>query len=147
MTSEGTTGPATHLHPRPPRSGLTDAELEAIVKLIGRARHVVIGTAADPVSRADGARIASAWGGLVLATVTWPEQAASWLRQARRFATPDPDVWVVSATPAGWAGLTRRLLASTSWSPHRTVVTSALDGYPLAGLRGTRADGTTWENR
>ncbi|MFJ9780013.1 hypothetical protein ACIRSS_10550 [Amycolatopsis sp. NPDC101161] len=125
---------------------MTDAELEALVRLIGPARHVVIGTAADPASRADGERIARAWGGLVLATVTWPETAASWLRQARRFAAPDPDVWVVSATPAGWAGMTRRLLRSTSWGPHRTVVTAKLAETRLPGLRGARADGTTWED-
>jgi hypothetical protein len=124
---------------------MTDAELDAMVRLVGRARHVVIGTAADPASRADGARIAAAWGGLVLATVTWPETAASWLGQARRFAAPDPEVWVVCATPAGWAGMTRRL-APTSWSPHRTVASAALEGFPPPGLRGARADGTTWEN-
>ncbi|GLY40571.1 hypothetical protein Amsp01_065940 [Amycolatopsis sp. NBRC 101858] len=124
---------------------MTDAELEALLQLIGEARHVVIGTAADAASRADGARIAETWGGPVLATVTWPETAASWLRQARRFAAPEPDVWVVAATPAGWAGLTRRL-QSTAWSPHRTVVTAALTDFRLPGLRGARADGTTWEN-
>ncbi|WP_284746295.1 hypothetical protein [Amycolatopsis sp. RTGN1] len=125
---------------------MTDAELEALVKLIGGARHVAIGTAADPASRADGARIAETWGGLVLATVTWPETAASWLRQAQRFAAPDPDVWVVAATPAGWAGMTHRLLLSTAWSPHRTVVTAALTDSRLPGIRGARADGTTWED-
>ncbi|MFJ7214843.1 hypothetical protein [Amycolatopsis sp. NPDC098790] len=121
---------------------MTDAELEALVKLIGPARHIVIGT--DTTSRAHGHRIAEAWGGLVLATVTWPETAASWLRQARRFAAPDPDVWVVSATPAGWAGMSRRLELSTGWSPHRTVATAKLADVP--GLRGARTDGTTWEN-
>ncbi|MEU8634048.1 hypothetical protein AB0C38_17875 [Amycolatopsis sp. NPDC048633] len=125
---------------------MTDAELEALVKLIGGARHIVIGTAADPASRADGERIADAWGDLVLATVTWPETAASWLRQAQRFAAPDPDIWVVSATPAGWAGMTRRLQMSTSWSPHRTVVTAALAEVRQPGVRGARADGTTWED-
>ncbi|NBH06914.1 hypothetical protein [Amycolatopsis sp. SID8362] len=124
---------------------MTPRELEALVRLIGPARHIVLGTAADPVSRADGDRIAAAWGGLVLATVTWPETAASWLRQARRFAAPDPDLWVVSATPAGWAGMARRLRLSTSWSPHRTLTTSALADFALPGLRGTRPDGTTWE--
>ena len=106
----------------------------------------MLGTAADPVSRADGERIAAAWGGLVLATVTWPETAASWLRPARRFAAPDPDVWVVSATPAGWAGMARRLRTSTSWRPHRTVGTAALEAFPLPGLRGARPDGSTWED-
>ncbi|MDQ7807925.1 hypothetical protein Q5425_29665 [Amycolatopsis sp. A133] len=125
---------------------MTAAELEAVLRLLGPARHIVIGTAADPASRAAGERIAEAWGGLVLATVTWPETAASWLRQARRFAAPNPDAWVVSATPAGWAGMTRRLLLSTSWSPRRTVLTAALAGFSLPGLRGAHADGTTWEN-
>jgi len=125
---------------------MTAAELEALVRLIGPARHIVIGTATDPVSRADGARIASAWGGLVLATVTWPETAASWLRQARRFAAPEPDIWVVSATPAGWAGMARRLTMSTSWSPHRTILTAALADFRLPGVRGAQADGSTWED-
>ncbi len=124
---------------------MTSLELAALLGLLDRARHVVIGT--DSASRPDGERIAAAWGGLVPATVTWPETAASWLRQARRFAAPEPDAWVVAATPAGWAGMTRRLLLSTSWSPHRTIATSALEGFALPGLRGARADGTTWENR
>jgi hypothetical protein len=122
---------------------MTTAELEALLALIGNARHIVIGTAA--ALRADGDRIAEAWDGPVLARVAWPETAASWLRPARRFAAPDPDVWVVSATPAGWAGMTRRLLVSTSWSPHRTVVTATLAGSDVPGLRGVRADGSTWE--
>ena len=121
----------------------TEAELAALLALLGDARHVVIGTSADAVARSNGARIAEAWGGLVLATVTWPEEAASWLCQARRFAAPKPDKWVVCATPHGWAGMSRRLRASTSWSPLRTVATSSLEGEP--GLRGVRADGSTWE--
>lgn len=126
---------------------MTSAELEALVRLIGRARHIVLGTAASPASRADGERVAAAWGGPVLATVTWPETAASWLRQARRFAAPEPDVWVVCATPAGWTGMARRLRLSTSWRPDRTLLTAALANFPIPGLRGTRADGTTWETR
>ncbi len=122
---------------------MTSPELEALLGLIGQARYIVIGT--DTSSRPDGERIAAAWGGIVLATVTWPETAASWLRQARRFAAPEPDAWVVSASPEGWAGMARRLLLSTSWNPHRTFATSALAGYPIPGLRGARADGTTWE--
>jgi hypothetical protein len=122
---------------------MTARELEVLLTLISHARHIVIGT--DTSSRSDGEQIAAAWGGVVLATVTWPETAASWLRQARRFAAPEPDAWVVSASPAGWAGMARRLLLSTSWSPHRTFATSALAGYPIPGLRGVHADGTTWE--
>jgi len=122
---------------------MTSPELETLLSLLAGARHIVIGT--DFTSRTDADRIAAVWGGLVLATVTWPETAASWLRQARRFAAPEPDAWVVSATPASWAGMARRLQLSTAWSPHRTFATSALAGYPIPGLRGAHADGTTWE--
>ena len=109
-----------------------------MVRLVGRARHVVIGTSADPSSRADGERIAETWGG--------PVPAAAWRGQARRCAAPEPDVWVVCASPAGWAGMARRLAASTSWSPHRTVLTATLEEGSLPGLRGARADGSSWEN-
>jgi hypothetical protein len=92
-------------------------------------------------------------GGLVLGTVTWPETAASWLRRANRFASPEPDAWIVSATLAGWAGMGRRLACSTSWSPRRRVASAAradpeliaargLDTFD--GLRGAHADGRAW---
>jgi hypothetical protein len=105
-----------------------DLELDTILWLLRSMRprpmSVVIGNSADEVSRANGTRIAEAWaehGGLVLTTVTWPETAASWLRQARRFAGPEPDAWIVTATPGGWIGMGRRLAYSTSWSARRTV--------------------------
>jgi len=139
----------------------SDAELAAVLALVRRIRprpvSVVVGTAADPVSRANGDRIAQAWsreGGCVLATVRWPETAASWLRQARRFADPEPDAWVVSATPAGWIGMGRRLACSTGWAPGRTVATAGLADPALVaaggigtfdGLRGAFSDGSTWE--
>ena len=147
----------------PARSSLPtgDAELATVLALIRRIRprpvSVVIGTAMDPVSRANGDRIAQAWsreGGYVLATVRWPEAAASWLRQARRFAGPEPDAWVVSATPAGWIGMGRRLACSTGWAPGRTVATAGLADPALIaaggigtfdGLRGAFPDGSTWE--
>ena len=135
-----------------------DTELAAILGLVRRIRPVsiVVGTAMDPVSRANGDRIARAWsqdGGCVLATVHWPETAASWLRQARQFADPEPDAWVVSATPAGWIGMGRRLACSTGWAPGRTVATAGLADPALIaaggvgtfdGLRGAYSDGTTW---
>ena len=42
---------------------MTARELEALLSLIGDARHVVIGTALDPASRADGSFSASRAGG------------------------------------------------------------------------------------
>jgi hypothetical protein len=84
----------------------------------------VIGTSRDDEARAAGAFAADVWAarGVVLAVVTWPEDAASWLRQASRFTAPAPDVWFVAATPRGWQGMTTRLARSPAWDPHRTVV-------------------------
>lgn len=136
------------------------AELTALLGLLHAMRprpvSVVIGTAADAVSRTNGTRLAEAWEshGVVLDTVTWPETAASWLRHARRFAGPAPDAWIVTATPAGWVGMGRRLAYSTGWSARRTVGIAALAHPTLItaggaatfdGLRGTHTDGRTWE--
>ena len=139
-----------------------DVESHALLRLLRGMRprpvSVVIGTAADPVSRANGTRIAEAWvadgSGLVLTTVVWPETAASWLRHARRFATPAPDAWIVTGTLPGWVGMGRRLVHSTDWSPRRTVATAALAVPEVIaaggigtfdGLRGTHIDGRVWE--
>ncbi|MBB5937051.1 hypothetical protein [Streptomyces zagrosensis] len=90
----------------------------------------------------------------VLAVVDWPEQAASWLRQARRFAAGAPDAWVVCGAPAGWARMARRLRLSTDWSPAHTYAFASLgtaDMVELAGaqtvegLRGVTSQGGHWE--
>ena len=92
----------------------------------------------------------------MLDVVTWPEQAASWLRQATRFAAADPDLWVMAGAPVGWAQMTRRLLWSTSWEPGRTIAFAALGtshaiglvgAGNLPGLAGATADGGTWTVR
>jgi hypothetical protein len=89
----------------------------------------------------------------VLDVVTWPEEAASWLRQAVRFAAADPDLWVMAGAPRGWAQMTRRLLWSTPWQPGRTLAFAALGtqraielvgAHNLPGLAGAKADGGTW---
>jgi hypothetical protein len=89
----------------------------------------------------------------VLTVVTWLEEAASWLRQATRFAAADPDLWVMAGTPRGWAQMTRRLLWSTPWQPARTLAFAALGtpgaiglvgAHNLQGLAGATADGGTW---
>ncbi|GLY68830.1 hypothetical protein [Amycolatopsis taiwanensis] len=130
-----------------------------VLRLLGglRADSVVIGSATDDVSLSNAARIADAWterGGQVLDTVTWPESAASWLRQARRFTGPAPDAWIVTGTPPGWIGMGRRLVRDTNWSGRRTVATAALADPALIsaggvdtfdGLRGAHANGTAWE--
>ena len=89
----------------------------------------------------------------MLTVVTWPEEAASWLRQATRFADAEPDLWVMAGPPRGWAQMTRRLLWSTAWQPGRTIAFAALGtqcaiglvgAHNLHGLAGVTADGGTW---
>ncbi|HEY3506020.1 MAG TPA: hypothetical protein VGN37_24940 [Actinocatenispora sp.] len=137
---------------------MTDPELAALLALLAGlgARTIAVGGARDEASRGAARVVAEAWragGGVVAATVDWPEAAASWLRQARRFTAYAPDAWVVAARPAGWLGMGRRLAASTDWSPARTVATAALADASLAtagvfdGLRGATADGGTWRIR
>jgi hypothetical protein len=162
-SASGSYSPLPRIPVRSPltTSPCTAAEVDTLVWLLRTMRprpvSVVIGTAADAVSRANAACIGDAWaehGGLVLDTVTWPETAASWLRHASRFAGSEPDVWIVSATPAGWVGMGRRLAYSTNWSPRRTIASAALADPALIaaggldtfdGLRGAHADGRTWE--
>jgi hypothetical protein len=90
--------------------------------------------------------------GTIVCVVTWPEDAASWLRQAVRFAAANPDLWVMTGPHGGWAQMTRRLLWSTSWQPERTIAfadigTSLAIGLVgaanLSGLSGATVDGDT----
>ncbi|WP_345154092.1 hypothetical protein [Nonomuraea rubra] len=81
--------------------GPAAAELAKVVELVRaqRPRTVVIGHGrqAGPVAEA----FAQAWDGTVLAVVGWPEEAASWLRQARRFTAGEPEAWVVAGGARG----------------------------------------------
>ncbi|MFB7469926.1 hypothetical protein [Kitasatospora sp. NPDC056184] len=135
----------------------TAAELGALAGLLPRFGSVVIGHGRDEASVAAARAFAERWqagGGTVLDVVDWPEEAASWLRQSRRFTAPAPDAWVVAAGPRGWAGMSRRLRHSTDWDPSRTVgfastgsalaLTLAGPGT-LDGLRGATPDGRTWQ--
>ncbi|MFD5566157.1 hypothetical protein [Kitasatospora griseola] len=136
----------------------TAAEVAAIVQLARdrRARTVVIGSGRTPHARESARLIESAWDraeGTTLATITWPETGASWLRHASRFADAEPDLWVMTGPATGWAQMTRRLLWSTPWRPERTLATAGI-GDPrtlalvglinLNGLAGVTAQGTTW---
>jgi hypothetical protein len=137
----------------------TDAELGRMTQLaVSRgARAVALGSGNSPVaSRAAAgfARRFQARGGSIICTVAWPESAASWLRQARRFAAADPDLWVMAGPAIGWAQMTRRLLWSTAWRPERTIAFAAIGAVPviglvgahnLPGLSGAAADGGTWQ--
>ncbi|HEX6452651.1 MAG TPA: hypothetical protein VF060_24725 [Trebonia sp.] len=139
----------------------TEAELDRMLELAQRrgARAVAIGhgRTAAAIAAADAfARRWEAEGRVVLGLVTWPEYAASWLRQATRFADANPDLWIMAGPVRGWAQMTRRLLWSTSWQPERTIAFAGLGtehaigligAAYLPGLAGATADGGTWTVR
>jgi hypothetical protein len=145
----------------PTETEATGAELGRMAELaLGRgALTVALGRGNSPAAAraTDGfARRWEACGGTVICTVTWPETAASWLRQATRFAAADPDLWVMAGPATGWAQMTRRLLWSTSWHPERTLafaaigtreVISLVGAHNLPGLTGPTATGGTWQVR
>jgi hypothetical protein len=138
--------------------GPADAELGRMTELaLSRgASSVAIGRGRSAAAAASAAAFASRWeasGGMILTVVTWPEEAASWLRQANRFAAADPDLWIMAGAPRGWAQMTRRLLWSTPWQPGRTLAFAALGtprsidlvgAHNLQGLAGATTDGGTW---
>lgn len=142
----------------------TEAELAAMLDLLARHRSridtVAIGHSRDAASVATADAFATAWqdrGGLVLATVDWPETAASWLRPARRLAAQSPDAWVIAAVPLGWVQLARRLWSDAAgWDPARSFgfaslrdpqVSRLAGPLVLHGMRGVTAEGGTWETR
>jgi hypothetical protein len=142
-------------------SGPNGAELSRMTELALRrgARGLAIGRGRSAATATAVTAFARRWedsGGTVLCVVTWPEEAASWLRQATRYAAADPDLWIMAGTPRGWAQMTRRLLWSTSWQPGRTLAFAALGtqraiglvgAHNLQGLAGATADGGTWTVR
>lgn len=138
----------------------TAAELDAVEALLRQVRPpaltLVVGSGRGPHARAGASALADRWaatGGTVLLVMDWPEEAASWLRAARRFVEPAPDAWAVVGPPQGWAQMSRRLRRSTDWDPARTVGFATLGDVRLlevagadavAGMRGARTDGSSW---
>ena len=75
---------------------VTEAELDRVAELALRrdASTVTIGHGRSAAATAAASAFARRWedqGRIVLDVVTWPEEAASWLRQATRFAAANPD--------------------------------------------------------
>ncbi|MFC5182446.1 type 1 periplasmic-binding domain-containing protein [Actinomadura harenae] len=152
--------PVHRLDPAPPAPH-TDAELAALISLLtcrdARTRILAVGHSRDEPSREAAHALADAWtarGGRVLTVVSWPEEAASWLRAATRLTTPRPDAWVMAAAPLGFAQLARRLRHSTDWDPARTFAFASLQDPRLPGLagpgvldglRGATPEGGTWD--
>lgn len=136
----------------------TSAELDRMTELALRtgARFAAIGRGRSAAAARTAEGFTRRWeaaGRVVLDTITWPEDAASWLRQATRLAASDPDLWIMTGPPRGWAQMTRRLLWSTLWRPERTIASAALGteraielvgACNLEGLAGATAAGGTW---
>ncbi|AHH99901.1 hypothetical protein [Kutzneria albida] len=83
---------------------------------------VAVGHSRDAASRALVTDFLARWPGEVLVVVSWPERAASWLRQARRLAAGQPDAWVVASTVDSWWHVRRRLCEQPGWDPARTYL-------------------------
>lgn len=107
--------------------------------------------AADAITR-----FGSAWtehGGLIMDVVSWPDDAASWLRHARRLTAPRPDLWIMAGPALGFVQMARRLTVSTTWDPARTLAFShvahaaavrAAGPGVLDGLCGSQSGLTDW---
>ncbi|MCP2342222.1 ABC transporter substrate-binding protein [Actinomadura rupiterrae] len=142
----------------PPESSVTDNEVAALVALARSrgAQTLAIGSGRTPPARDAARTVAAAWehaGGDIALEITWPETAASWLRQATRFAAAQADLWIMLGPPLGWAQMTRRLLWSTPWDPARAVLAAAVSDtraldlvgrHNLPGISGVTRDGHPW---
>lgn len=152
-----------HLLIRHPGSTLPPAphtpdEIRALVRMLhtAGASTISLGRGRHPTSAAAAVALADAWtrvGGTVLDAVDWPEQAASWLKQARQLVRTQPDAWVIIDNPAGWAQLAARLSEHEDWSPARTFGSASLDSPDtaaltgsgvLTGMPGVSRDGAPW---
>ncbi|GIG67401.1 hypothetical protein [Phytomonospora endophytica] len=134
----------------------TPEELATLLRLASAAQTVAIGHARDDASRAAATAFGEAWeaaGRTVVAIADWPEEAASWLRPARRLTEARPDAWIIAGSPHGWAQLSRRLRHSTDWNPLRSFGFASvgdpavvrLSGAAVLGMRGAGADGSVWQ--
>jgi hypothetical protein len=141
-----------------PPAAHTAAELARLLQLLqaGRADAIAIGHGRHPASAAAAWALAAAWtgsGGTVMDVVSYPAEAASWLRPARRLARDQPGAWVIADNPAGCAQLTRRLAGQPGWAAARTfgfasaatadLISLAGPGL-LDGMTGPTPAGDTW---
>lgn len=107
------------------------------------ASSLAFGNGRDGASRAACDTACAAWelaGGYVLGHVAWPEDAASFLRFAKRLTAPAPDCWVLAGPPRGVSGVLRRLASSGAWDPTHSLLLadSAPDAALLAGRDAAR---------
>ncbi|OPX05570.1 hypothetical protein [Mycobacterium sp. AT1] len=119
-----------------------------------KTHRIAIGHGRHDASVAAAAALFDAWTetGNIATMVSWPADAASWLRPARHLAVEHPDACVIADTPAGTAQLTARLVECDGWSPARTFGFASvagpelilLTGSSLVGMTGTTSDGGGW---
>lgn len=146
-----------HLAPQTD-AAITGSEVAGLVALATSrgARVIAVGSGRDVVALSAVRAVTNAWelaGGEVSLELSWPETAASWLRQANRFAAADADLWIMLGPPVGWAQMTRRLLWSTPWKPAHTLLSGAVSDrrtldlvglHNLPGIAGVTRDGDPW---
>ncbi|WP_345342178.1 hypothetical protein [Actinomycetospora succinea] len=102
---------------------------------------LAVGHGRDPDSTRRARAAAHHWearGGQLATVVSWPPEAASWLRPASRLIA-DADAWLVADTPAGWCGIGPRLAETGAWAPTRTVAFSSLADPDLPRQAGRAA--------
>jgi hypothetical protein len=130
---------------------LADAWTETTQTVPDTARTA--GTVPDAAQTAGTVPDAAQTAGTVLAVISYPADAASWLRPARRLACGQPDAWVIADNPAGCAQLARRLAGQPGWAAARTlgfasVATADLISLAgpglLDGMTGATPAGGTW---
>lgn len=144
--------PASTEPPRPH----TDAELDRLLHLLhtAKAHRIAIGHGRHDASITAAAALFDAWTetGNTATMVSWPADAASWLRPARHLTVEHPDAWVIADTPAGMAQLVARLALCGGWSATRTFGFASVAGPDLmsltgsstAGMTGATSDGDGW---
>ncbi len=144
--------PASTQPPRPH----TGAELDRLLHMLHNAKtsRIAIGHGRHPASAAAAAALYDAWTeiGNPAIMISWPVDAASWLRPARRLTAERPDAWVIADTAAGMAQLAVRLAGQGDWSPSRTLGFAStaspdlisLTGARLSGMTGATSDGGSW---
>jgi hypothetical protein len=135
----------------------TAAELHRLLMMLhtNGIDRVTIGHGRHCASLAAAAAITAAWtqrAGLITRIVSWPPDAASWLRPAHALVDEPTDAWIIADTPAGFAQLAQRLAHEHRWSATRTYGFAGvgspdllrLTGTDLSGMTGATATGDTW---
>ncbi|WP_366592269.1 hypothetical protein [Bacillus subtilis] len=149
--------------PNPPTEKEIDALMTMLMTEKAPIETITIGHGRDNVSKEIASTFADLWeirggiggtGGCVLDIVDWPEEAASWLRPAKRFANGSSDAWIVTGSLLGWIQMSRRLHKETNWKPEKTFGFSSLADFRMVkygwettfeGMKGVLANGGSWK--